>query len=75
MSGRTRGWRRAQLARKKRRVAHYYGGYARGDAAAIGKLASTPTPCSHPWCCGNRRRIYGELTIQERRVAHPDANA
>lgn len=34
----------------------------------IGKLAKTRQPCSC-YCCGNPRRHFGELTMQERRAA------
>jgi hypothetical protein len=31
-----------------------------------GRLADTPTPCSC-WACGNPRRIFGALTLSEKR--------
>ena len=65
---RGRAWRREQIAKLKRRVAGYYGGYARGNARHIGMLARTRTLCSGP-CCGNPRRHTGELSIQERRAS------
>ena len=68
---RTRAYRRAKLALLKRRVASYYGGYARGNAHHIGMLARTRTLCSGP-CCGNPRRHTGERTVQERRAASAD---
>jgi len=61
-----RAGRRAATTRIKRRVAGYYGGYARGDARHIGRLTQTRTPCSCPMC-GNPRRHFGTPTIQEQR--------
>jgi hypothetical protein len=61
--GTKRAERRAALARIKRRVARYYGGYAAGDLRATGRLAQARTPCSC-WMCANPRR-YGYLTRQE----------
>lgn len=51
--------------RKKRQV--YYDGYAKDDKRELGILVDTPTVCSC-WMCGNPRRYFGELTIQERRM-------
>lgn len=62
---RDRGFRRHQMDRMKKRVANYYGGYAKGDPRIIGKLAQTRTPCSC-YVCGNPRRKLGERTLAER---------
>lgn len=64
---RTRAYRRQQRHRIKTRVADYYGGHARNDPRQLGRLATTPTPCSC-WMCGNARRHRGELSLQERRT-------
>jgi hypothetical protein len=44
----------------------YYGGYARGDARQIGRLAHARQLCSC-WMCGNPRRWSREQSLQERR--------
>jgi hypothetical protein len=67
---RSRAFRRHQEQRIKRRVAGYYGGYARENPRAIGQLARTRTPCSC-WMCGNARRYFKEPTLQEQRTAPP----
>lgn len=38
------------------------------DPRRIGLLANTPHPCSC-YACGNPRRHFGEVTIQEKRAA------
>ena len=63
---RTRAIRRHHEERIKRRVAHYYSGYAADDPHATGRLAHTRTPC---WMCGNPRRLRNEPTVQEIRAA------
>lgn len=63
--------RRYHMERLKRRVAGYYGGYARDDPAEIGRLATTRTPCSC-WMCRSPRYSFkgkGRLTRQEIRAA------
>ncbi|HEX6747879.1 MAG TPA: hypothetical protein VF092_11365 [Longimicrobium sp.] len=64
---RSRSLRRHHELRVKRRVADYYGGYARDDARHRGKIAHTRRLCSCPMC-GNPRRHFGETTLQERRA-------
>ncbi len=59
--------RRRHERRVKRRVRDYYSAYARSDARASGKLAHTRQLCSC-WMCGNPRRYFGEITLQERRA-------
>jgi hypothetical protein len=67
----SRSLRRHHERRIKKRTSDYYGGYARHDARALGKLARARTPCSC-WMCGNPRRFSGAPTLQERRVRLPD---
>ena len=62
-----RALRRHHEGRAKRCVRDYYGGYARADARATGKLAHTRRLCSC-WLCGNPRRCFGETTLQECRA-------
>jgi len=64
---RSRAWRRHQEARVKQRVRNYYGGYARENPRALGRLARTRQPCSC-WMCGNPRVYLREQSLQERRV-------
>lgn len=63
----SRSLRRHHERSLKRRVRDYYGGYARSDARAAGRLAHTRQLCSC-WMCGNPRRYLGETTLQERRA-------
>lgn len=63
-----RALRRHHEGRLKRRVRQYYGGYARSDARAIGRLVHTRQLCSCPMC-GNPRRYFGATTLQERWAA------
>jgi hypothetical protein len=65
---RSRDLRRHHERRIKRRVRHYYGGRAAHDPRRLGKLAHTRRPCSCSMC-GNARRYFGEVTVQERRAA------
>lgn len=62
----SRALRRHHEQRMKSRVCAYYGGYARGNPRAVGKLAHTRTPCSCVMC-GNPRRRFAEPSLQERR--------
>ncbi len=68
---RSRAWRRHHAWRMKRRVEVYYGGYARGKPRPRGRLARTRQPCSC-FMCGNPRRYWREVTLQERRVPGED---
>jgi len=61
---RGRALRRHHEQRMKRRVAHYYSGYAAGNPRGTGRLAHTRVPCSC-WMCGNPRRWRRDLTLQE----------
>lgn len=66
---RSRAWRRNQLNKRKKQVVHY-------DTCPvktpdwIGRVATTPKPCSC-WMCGNPRKL-GELTRQEALADLPD---
>jgi hypothetical protein len=40
---------------------------AKGKGAAFARFADTPTPCSGN-CCGNPRRHFGEVTVQEQKA-------
>jgi len=40
----------------------------------LGMLAETPTLCSC-WMCGNPRRYFGQLTLQEVRARFADAES
>lgn len=72
-----RALRRAHNARlKKNRRWHWRMDHAQpGFEVAWSKIIKTPTFCSC-WMCGNPRKYFGELTVQERRVeqrgAFPD---
>ena len=74
------GWRALRRANNLRikknrrwlwRIDHAQVGWEK----AWGRAVKTPTPCSCPMC-GNPRKFFGELTMQERRAyqpgAHPD---
>lgn len=62
----SRAIRRHHLARLKANRANHYGGYDKNDPRVRGILANTATPCSCPKC-GNSRRWWGSLTMQEMR--------
>ncbi len=63
---RSRGWRRAQSERLKRRARSYHSGFARLGPRQLGRVATTRQLCSC-WMCGNPRHFTGEPTLQERR--------
>ncbi len=63
----SRSLRRHHEHRVKRRVAAYYGGYARHNPRHLGRIAHARQLCSC-WMCGNPRRWLGESTLQERRA-------
>ena len=62
----SRALRRHHEQRIKRRVRGYYNGKAADDPRHIGKIAHARRLCSCS-LCGNPRRYYRELTVQERR--------
>jgi hypothetical protein len=57
--------RRHHLDRMKAKAVRVYG-RRRQDTKSCEKLANHLAQCSGP-CCGNPRRWFGELTMQERR--------
>jgi hypothetical protein len=68
-----RALRRHYLARIKKKRTGYCGGYARDLIQAeqlrhIGRFARAMSSCSC-WMCGNSRRFFGEITMQEKRFA------
>lgn len=75
---RDRSWRRAQrelaIARARRHMAHngfLYAPYRYMSdedlEVKLRKDAATPHPCSSH-CCGNPRKWFGDLTLQEQRA-------
>ena len=60
-----RAIRRAHRERLKHKRSKYYGGWAKDNPVALGKLIDTPTPCSCAMC-GNPRKFFNEKTKQER---------
>lgn len=64
---RTRAFRRHHLLRVKRRVRSYYGGVHRDDPRRIGQMAHSRPLCSC-WMCGNPRRYFRMVTLQEVRA-------
>ncbi len=63
----SRAIRRHHEKRIKRRVKEYYGGIHRDNTRRLGQIAGTRTPCSC-WMCGNPRKYFNDLTVQERRL-------
>lgn len=61
---RDRAFRRHKDRTIKAKRSGYYGGYAKDDPTAAGKLLHTTTTCSNPMCCGNPRKL-NRLTKQE----------
>ncbi|WGR55647.1 hypothetical protein [Paracoccus versutus] len=47
-------------------ISRVFHGVKEPDASRIGKVAHTRVVCSGP-CCGNPRRHFGKMTMQERR--------
>lgn len=64
---RSRSERRHHEARIKRRVRGYYGGRDAADPRRLGRIAHARRLCSCA-LCGNPRRYWRELTVQERRA-------
>ena len=62
-----RAIRRHHLARVKRARRFFFGRNLTNEVATLGKLANTATPCSC-FMCGNPRRYFLELSVQERRL-------
>jgi hypothetical protein len=68
-----RALRRHHLARIKQKRIAYHGDYVRHLPHAeqlrhVGRFAHTMPSCSC-WMCGNLRRYFGEVTLQEKRFA------
>lgn len=51
---------------KVKRRFYWSGDWKALDERQRGLVVDTPCPCSC-WMCGNPRRYFGELTIQEKR--------
>lgn len=60
--------RRHHHQRLKKSRRYRWGRDLRREPHQLAKVINTPTPCSCPMC-GNPRRYFGELTLQERRNA------
>ena len=86
---RTKAYRRWQEQKKKKKVRKYFVcerhgddgvfDYSRepaptNDPAIIGIVARTPAACSC-YMCGNPRKHWNELTMQEKRAAEVDEAA
>lgn len=62
-----RALRRHHKDRLKKKRKHYWFGYEEPmNDKMLGMVSTTPHPCSGH-CCGNPRKWFGELTIQEKR--------
>ncbi len=80
---RSRGERRYQRERLKKKRKWYWGGPAESypqpnciifcmtEAYRLSKLARTPHPCSR-FCCANRRRFEGPRVNEIRRTPHEE---
>lgn len=63
-----RAWRRAQTQRIKKNRQQYWGRDLSGDPVAHGIAIDTPKTCSC-FMCGNERRYFNQVTVQEKRAA------
>lgn len=77
---RDRAWRRAQLAKRKVKakwIMQTFWGYTDKDLTpdAIGHAAGTHCRACSCWMCGNPRRYWNELTVQERKYGNLDAGS
>lgn len=59
--------RRHHRDRIKRKRAGHFGGNAGSTPRKLGMVVSTAAPCSCAMC-GNPRKLFGDLTMQERRL-------
>ena len=66
----SRSHRRHDLERMKAKAVRVYGRFHADNPSVCEKLANHLHHCSS-YCCGNPRRWFGEVTMQERRVAQP----
>jgi len=64
---RSRAIRRHHEQRIKTRVRNYYSGMAVGSPRHTGRIAHARRLCSC-WKCGNPRRYWREVTVQEMRA-------
>ena len=62
-----RALRRHHRERLKKKRRFYFGRDLSKDPFALSKAVDTPHPCSG-CCCGNPRKHFDSLTIQERKV-------
>jgi hypothetical protein len=62
-----RALRRHHIARLKRARRFYFRDDLAKNPVALGKIVTTATPCSCA-LCGNPRKRFLELTVQERRL-------
>jgi len=60
--------RRHHRERLKRKRSDHFGGSAGSSARKLGMVVSTAAPCGCAMC-GNPRKFFGDLTMQERRLA------
>lgn len=63
----SRSIRRHHENRIKRRVKKYYRGVHQYNLRRSGAIAQTRALCSC-WMCGNPRKYFGDITLQERRL-------
>ncbi|HDR9103702.1 hypothetical protein [Paraburkholderia sp. A3RO-2L] len=63
----SRALRRHHIARLKRARRFYFRDDLSTHPVALGKIVTTATPCSCA-LCGNPRKLFLELTVQERRL-------
>ena len=64
---RTKAWRRQQEFKKKKNVVyHNWFSWFEQTPRTVGKKAHSPKMCSC-WMCGNPRKYFNEMTIQEKR--------
>ena len=69
-----RSLRRHHRDRLKSNRKHYwFGDTWPMDSRQLGMVISTPHMCSG-YCCGNPRKWFGELTIQERKAGLTQIN-
>ena len=60
------------VLKSKKRVSNFYTHMEKEDRISLTKMhihryRNVTVICSSPGCCGNRRRYYNELTMQELR--------
>ncbi len=65
MQGRAERRHHRERLKKARRV--HWGRDLMAEPEVLSRVVDTPTDCSC-WMCGNPRRYFGELSMQERRL-------